>query len=95
VLGELLSTNDALLRLFYLSRGFSFQAQFLPTCFFFMAMCCMLDSFAVLFDKADYFLLQLILKKNDVCISCVALHLVFEYILCRLPSEIVDILFRA
>ena len=34
-------------------------------------------------------------KKIDVCISCVALHLVFEYSLCRLPSEIVDILFRA
>jgi len=66
VLGELLSTNDALLLLFCLSRGFSFQAQFLPTSFYFMAMCCMLDSFVVLFDRADSFLLQLILEKKFV-----------------------------
>jgi hypothetical protein len=57
-------TNDSLVLLFFRSSGFSFQAQFLPTSFFFMAMCCMFDSFAVLFDRVDNWLLQIILEKK-------------------------------
>jgi hypothetical protein len=54
VLGGLLSTNGALLLLFWLSRKFSFQAQFLFTSFFFMVVRCLLDSFTVLFDWAEF-----------------------------------------
>lgn len=51
--------------------GILFQAQFIPTQFFFIVMCCLLDSFAVLFGRVDTCLLKIILQKIYVCIPCI------------------------
>lgn len=89
------STNDSLVLLFFLRRGYSLSSPissyivFLYDYVLFAWLFC-----CSTWQCSDLSSPNYSWKKFDVCIPWVTLHLVCDNSLCRLPSDIVDILFR-